>query len=300
LSNDHLVNVPIAESVGDFVRQFSMPDFSNLANPNVYVVAFTLAIVASLETLLCVEATDKLDPYKNVTPTNRELKAQGLGNMVAGLIGGLPVTQVIVRSSANITFGAKSKLSTIIHGFFILICAFSIPTILNMIPLATLACILFIVGYKLAKPSLFKEMYRLGWSQFLPFIITIIAIVFTDLLKGIGIGMVVAIFFILRNHYRNAYSIDEDKVVEKSNCLKMILAEEVSFLNKGSIVNTLNQVPDGCSITIDASKTKAIDHDVIDVINDFTINAEKRNIQVEVVGLSAFTEDITAHHDTPG
>ncbi|HYC84746.1 MAG TPA: SulP family inorganic anion transporter, partial [Chryseosolibacter sp.] len=194
LSAEHLVNIPVASSIGNFFYQFTFPDFSHLANPNVYVTALTLAIIASLETLLCVEATDKLDPNKNVTPTNRELKAQGLGNIISGLIGGLPITQVIVRSTANITFGARSKLSAILHGCLLFGCAIAIPSILNMIPLATLACILLVVGYKLAKPSLFAAMYRLGWDQFIPFIVTVLAIVFTDLLKGIGIGMAVAIF----------------------------------------------------------------------------------------------------------
>lgn len=283
LGHEHLVNIPVASSVPDFFRQFSLPDFSQLNNPNVYATAVLLAIIASLETLLCVEATDKLDPNKSITPANRELKAQGFGNIVSGLIGGLPVTQVIVRSTANITFGARTKLSTILHGVLLLICAISIPRILNMIPLATLACILFVVGYKLAKPSLFVSMYRLGWNQFIPFLTTVIAIVFTDLLKGIGIGMAVAIFYLLRNHYKNAYSLVH--MPEKSNgkpVYKMVLAEEVTFLNKGSILKTLNTLPDGCSMTIDASKSKIIDHDVIEVIRDFTVNANKRNIQVHV------------------
>jgi SulP family sulfate permease len=198
LSKDHLVNIPIASSVGDFFQQFTLPDFSHLANPDVYIAAVTLAVIASLETLLCVEATDKLDPNKSITPASRELKAQGLGNIVSGLIGGLPITQVIVRSTANITFGARSKISTILHGTFLFICVLTIPSVLNMIPLATLACILFVVGYKLAKPSLFVAMYRQGWDQFIPFIVTVAAIVFTDLLKGIGVGMAVAIFYIIK------------------------------------------------------------------------------------------------------
>ena len=266
-----------------------MPDFSQLGNVDIYTTAVLLAIIASLETLLCVEATDKLDPNKSITPANRELKAQGLGNIVSGLIGGLPVTQVIVRSTANITFGARTKLSAILHGILLLICAISIPGILNMIPLATLACILFVVGYKLAKPSLFAAMYRLGWSQFIPFLATVIGIVLTDLLKGIGIGMAVAIFYLLRNHYKNAYSLVH--IPEKSNgkpLYRMVLAEEVSFLNKGSILKTLNTLPDGCGVTIDASKSKVIDHDVIEVIRDFTVNANKRNIQVHVTDIPNF------------
>lgn len=286
LSKDHLVNIPVASSIGDFFRQFSAPDFSHLANPEIYLLAVTLAIIASLETLLCVEATDKLDPNKSITPTNRELKAQGLGNIVSGLIGGLPITQVIVRSTANITFGARSKLSTILHGCFLFLCAITIPEILNLIPLATLACILFVVGYKLAKPSLFVAMYRLGWDQFIPFLATVVGIVLTDLLRGIGIGMAVAVFYILRNHYRNAYTLQQ--IPDRANgrpVFKMILAEEVSFLNKGSILKTLNNVAQGSTIVIDASTSKVIDRDVIEVIDDFKINAKRRNIRVEVTGL---------------
>jgi MFS superfamily sulfate permease-like transporter len=284
LSKEHLVNIPLANSLQDFFP--STPKFSSLSNPNVYVIALTLAVIASLETLLCVEATDKLDPNKGVTPTNRELKAQGLGNMISGLLGGLPVTQVIVRSTANITFGAKSKLSAILHGFLLLICAITIPSVLNMVPLATLACILFVVGYKLAKPSLFTDMYRLGWSQFIPFIVTVAGIVFTDLLKGIALGMVVAIFYLLRNHYRNAYNLETvGNTSTSKQGFRMLLAEEASFLNKGSILKTLNSLPEGSSVTIDGTSSKIIDHDVIEVIRDFTVNAKKRNIDVQVTGV---------------
>ena len=281
LSSEHLVNIPVADTMRDFFAQFTMPDFRHLANPAIYWTAIVLAVIASLETLLCVEATDKLDPFKRVTPTNRELKAQGLGNIVSGLIGGLPVTQVIVRSSANITFGARTKLSAILHGFFLLISAITIPTVLNMIPLATLACILFVVGYKLAKPSLFKGMYKLGWDQFIPFVVTVLGIVFTDLLKGIGIGLVVAIFYILRGHYRNAYVLD---IITNANGkhYQLILAEEVSFLNKGSILQLLNRVPDNTEVTIDGSGTKVIDYDVIEIIRDFKVNAKNRNISVVI------------------
>jgi len=294
LNAEHLVNIPVASSLSDFFNQFTFPDFSQLRSPNVYIVALTLAIVASLETLLCVEATDKLDPNKNVTPTNRELKAQGIGNIISGLIGGLPVTQVIVRSSANITFGGKTKLSTILHGCFLLICVLTIPAILNRIPLATLACILFVVGYKLAKPSLFVAMYRMGWDQFVPFIVTVAAIVLTDLLKGIGIGMVVAVFYILRNHYRNAYSLERLSQDDGQPFFRMLLAEEVSFLNKGNILRTLNELPQGSRVVIDGSFTKIIDHDVIDVIKNFMITGVRRNINVTATNIPGLTEKKTA------
>ena len=283
---DQVVRLPIADSIASFFGQFTLPDFTHFTNPDVYYVAIVLAIIASLETLLCVEATDKLDPYKRVTPTNRELKAQGIGNMFSGLIGGLPVTQVIVRSSANITFGGRTKSSAILHGVLLLVCVIAIPRVLNLIPLATLACILFVVGYKLAKPSLFRAMFRLGWNQFVPFMATVLGILLTDLLKGIGIGMLVGIIYILRSHFKNSFAI----IIEETNGMerkRMILAEEVSFLNKGSIVSTLSSIKKDSWLTIDASNTKVIDHDVIEVIKDFTIDSKNRNIHVEIIGISS-------------
>ncbi len=215
LSDNQIVTIPVATSFGEFLANFTSPDFSQIFNREIYMIAFVMAIIASLETLLCVEATDKLDPQKRVTPSNRELKAQGVGNIISGLIGGLPITQVVARSSANIDFGAKSKFSTIIHGFLLLICAISIPEILNMIPLATLACVLLLVGYKLAKPEIFVEIYKSGRENFLPFIATIAGMLVFDLLKGVGIGMLVATFFILRHNYHNKnltpIPLDEDE-----------------------------------------------------------------------------------------
>ena len=284
LNKDQVVNIPVAPTLVAFFGQFTFPDFSHLSNPQVYVTAGILALIASLETLLCVEATDKLDPYKRITPTNRELKAQGWGNLISGMIGGLPVTQVIVRSSTNITFGGRTKMSTILHGCFLLASALLIPQVLNMIPLATLAAVLLIVGYKLAKPSLFKAMYKLGWNQFVPFMATVIGIVFTDLLTGIAIGMAVAIYYILRGHYGNPYVCELDKKSGKLKC-KIILAEEVSFLNKGNILQTLKRLPPDTHLVIDGSNSRVIDHDVIEVIRDFTINARSKNVQVEVVGI---------------
>ena len=281
---DDLVNLPVALSIQDFAGQFTFPDFSHLANPEIYFIALVIAVIASLETLLCVEATDKLDPLKRVTSTNRELVAQGLGNTISGLIGGLPVTQVIVRSSANITFGGRTKLSTIFHGVLLLICVIVIPGVLNMIPLASLACILFVVGYNLAKPSLFKAMYELGWSQFAPFIATVIGILLTDLLKGIGIGMVVAIFFILRSNLKTDYELFHEKN-DGVRKIRLVLAEDVSFLNKGSIGKALKEFESDSWVIIDGSKSKYIDHDIIEIIRDFTVNAHIRDINVEVIGI---------------
>ncbi|MBL0009279.1 MAG: SulP family inorganic anion transporter [Saprospiraceae bacterium] len=284
LKPEQVVSLPVPSSLGDFFSQFTFPDFSQLTNPKVYSIAFVLAIVASLETLLCVEATDKLDPDKRVTPTNRELKAQGLGNIVSGLIGGLPLTQVIVRSSANITFGAKTKMSAILHGVYLFICAITIANLLNMIPLATLATILFIVGYKLAKPSLFKAMYKQGREHFIPFLATIIGILLTDLLTGIGIGMAFAIFYLLLNNYRNAY--DMRDVSNSPHDQHIVLVEEVSFLNKGGILKKLNEIPENSKVLIDASRSKYIHQDVIEIIQDYIVHAKSmKNIQVEVKGI---------------
>lgn len=285
LQGEHLVQLPVANSIPDFISFFRFPDFSQLSNPDVYVVAFTLAIVASLETLLCVEATDKLDPFKRTTPTNRELKAQGVGNIISGLIGGLPVTQVIVRSSANINAGGKSKVSTIVHGLILLLSAIFIPRYLNLIPLASLAAILLVVGYKLSKVSLYKAMYRLGWDQFLPFIVTIVAILATDLLKGIAIGMAFAIFFILRKNYRHAYHYKKEKKNDR-DVITIRLSEEVTFLNKASIQLSLNDLPRDSKVVIDGSNSVAIDHDVLEIIQDFKrMAAPQRNIDVETIAV---------------
>jgi len=288
LTEKQIVQIPVATDIASFFGQFSQPDFSQITNIDVYIVALVMAIVASLETLLCVEATDKLDPFKRVTPTNRELKAQGLGNIVSGFVGGLPITQVIVRSSANIAFGGRTKLSTILHGVFLLISAISIPRLLNMIPLATLASILFVVGYKLAKPSLFKQIYKQGREQFVPFIATILGILLTDLLKGIAIGMAFGIFYILRNNFKNPYYIikEEDKN-DKEHII--VLSEEVSFLNKGSILQMLNHIPKNSKVIIDGSKSKFIHYDIIEIIENFIIHAKTINIEVEIKNINKLT-----------
>ncbi|WP_114781263.1 SulP family inorganic anion transporter [Botryobacter ruber] len=282
LAANHMVELPEAESFSGFLQQFTFPDFSRVFTYEVLFTAGTIAIVASLETLLCLEATDKLDPYKRISPANRELVAQGVGNMVSGLIGGLPVTQVIVRSSANIQSGGKTKLSSLIHGLLILGSVIFIPGLLNMIPLASLAAILIVVGYKLAKPALFMSMYRKGYSQFLPFVITIVAIVFTDLLTGIGIGMAVAIIILLRNHYKVSHYLYKDKAPAGKEKYYMILAEEISFLNKGEIMQTLRKLPENVDLEIDVSKSAYIDPDVHEVIDDFKETAKRKNINLTV------------------
>ena len=288
LSSEHLVTVPVANNFSSFIGQFTMPDFSQVFNTEIYIVAVTIAVVASVETLLCVEATDKIDPKKRITPTNKELFAQGVGNTVSGLIGGLPVTQVIVRSSANIQSGANSKLSTIIHGFLLAISVITIPNILNLIPFASLASILLVVGYKLAKPSLFQDMYRLGWSQFIPFIITILGVVLTDLLTGIGLGLVVGIIIVLKNNYKNSHFLHMDEVDDGKHRVKMTLAEEVSFLNKGAILHELNRIPKGTVLTIDTTESISIDYDVQEIIENFKKTADNRDIEVIIKSDKSF------------
>ncbi len=283
IENSHLVNVPVPEDMSSFLGQISFPNFAAITNPQVWVIAFTLGLVASLETLLCVEATDKLDPDKNVTPTNRELFAQGTGNIISGLIGGLPISQVIVRSSANIQSGGKSKMSAIFHGFLLLISVIFIPTLLNMIPLSVLAAILLIVGYKLAKPALFKQMYDYGWKQFLPFMITLLGIVFTDLLTGIGMGLAVGIFIVLLKSYQNSFFLHKEGEDVDDNKLKLTLAEEVTFLNKGAILNELDKIPANSYLELDVRKTRFLDHDVIEILDDFAIKARNRNIHIHLI-----------------
>jgi MFS superfamily sulfate permease-like transporter len=282
LTEHQLVSVPVAENITGFFGQFTFPDLSYIDQPQIWITAFTISIVASLETLLSVEATDKLDPRRRSTNNNRELIAQGTGNIVSGLIGGLPITQVILRSSTNIQSGGHSKMSTIMHGIFLLVCVATIPAVLNLVPLAVLASILLMVGYKLAKPAVFVEMYRLGWSQFLPFVSTIIGVVFTDLLVGIGMGMGIAVIILLRNSFKNSHFLH----LENSNGNKHVritLAEEVYFLNKGAIANELDKLPPGSTITIDASRSVSIDHDVQEVIRDFRKSAKSKNIQVNII-----------------
>lgn len=278
----HLVQLPVPKSFNDFIGFFSFPDFSFLNNPNVYIIALTIALVGSLETLLSVEATDKLDPLKFSTPTNQELKAQGIGNILSGLLGGLPITQVIVRSSANINSGGQSKLSTIVHGFLIFIAIVFIPQLLNMIPLAALAAVLIMVGYKLAKVSLFQSMYKLGWEQFIPFASTIIGVLFTDLLKGIGIGLAISIFYILKKNFKNNF-----KKEQTNNEIKVTLSEEVTFLNKAGIIEILEAIPKNSKLIIDGSNCKSIDYDVIELLSEFQVYGSKnKNIQLQMININ--------------
>jgi len=291
ISPEHLVSVPVPDTFDSFLGQFSFPNFGAITNPEIWVIAFTIALVASLETLLCVEATDKLDPHKNVTPTNRELLAQGAGNILSGLIGGLPITQVIVRSSANIQSGGRTKMSAIFHGFLLLISVILIPTLLNKIPLSVLAAVLFIVGYKLAKPALFKQMYDLGWKQFMPFIVTILGIVFIDLLYGIGLGLAVGVAVILIKSYQNSHFLHIEGEDVDDGKIKMTLAEEVTFFNKATILKELDNLPPNSFLELDVRKTRYLDNDIIEILDDFTIKAKERNINIKLVSERGVAEN---------
>jgi carbonic anhydrase len=264
VSSKHLVQLPVLKSFSEISTVLFFPDFNALGNWQVYTVAITIALVASLETLLSVEATDKLDPEKNTTPTSRELTAQGIGNIFSGFIGGLPITQVVVRSSANIDAGGKTKLAAVIHGVLLILAIILLPALLNQIPLASLAAILIMVGYKLTKAGLFKDMYVKGMDQFIPFILTIVGVLFTDLLKGIGIGLIVSIYFILRRNFQNHFT-----KTEADGELHIKLSEEVTFLNKVGIHTTLENAAPHSRIIIDASNCKSIDQDILELLEEF-------------------------------
>lgn len=277
---NHRVNVAVEGKA--FTELINLPYFGGIGDKGVWIAAITIALVASIETLLCVEATDKLDPEKHVTPPNRELMAQGAGNVVAGLLGGLPITQVIVRSSANIEAKAKTKMSAIYHGVFLVICVFSIPFILNLIPFASLSAILFVVGYKLAKPSLFKQMFARGWSEFIPFIVTILGILATDLLKGIVLGLIVAVLFILYDNFKLSHYLEktEDEGDEK---YLVLLSEHMTFLNKASLSATLDSIPENAKVILDKRRVVHLAEDIKDVLREFEQRASVENISIEYV-----------------
>ena len=277
LKNGHLVTIPIAQTAQEFLSFFTHPDFSHLANPAVWTSAATIAIVASLETLLNIEAADNLDPYARVTPTNRELKAQGVGNIVSGMIGGLPLTSVVVRTSANVNAGGKTKQSSIMHGLLLLLCVALIPGLLNLIPLTALAAVLIYTGFKLTKPTLYMAFYKKGWDQFLPFVATVVAILFTDLLIGIVIGCIIGLFFVLRSNFKSAVF-----VVNDDNRFLFRLRKDVSFLNKPIIKRKLEEVPENSFVLIDATRADFIDKDIVEVIEDFLKHAPLKNITVDL------------------
>ncbi|MBZ4033428.1 SulP family inorganic anion transporter [Flavobacterium sp. 17A] len=284
IGKDHLVSLPVPKSFDDFKSILITPNFASVTNPQVWVVGLTIAIVASIETLLCIEASDRMDVQKRYTNTNVELKAQGVGNIVSSLLGGLPMTSVVVRSSANNNAGAKSKLSTIIHGILLLISVLSIPVILNKIPLATLATVLILVGYKLAKPATFMHFWKKGKYQFVPFIATLVFVVATDLLKGVALGIVISIIFVLRGNLKRAYNFKKEEY-EDGDIIHIDLAQEVSFLNKAAIKQTLSEIPENSKVIINAHDTEYISHDVLDLIREFKeTRAIDENIKVKLKG----------------
>ncbi|MDE1151870.1 MAG: SulP family inorganic anion transporter [Micavibrio sp.] len=273
LEGGHLVTVPVSHNAGEFFSNFTLPDFSAITNPAVWTIALTLAVIASLETLLSIEAIDKLDTYKRVTPTNRELLAQGAGNIASGLIGGLPVTSVIVRSSANASAGAHGRLSAVAHGSLLLLSIVLVPVFLNLIPLSALAAILISTGYKLAKPQVFRAKFQKGWGQFISFIVTIAAILLTDLLIGIGIGMVVGLAFIVLENFRSSILL----MVDGNNYL-LRCKKDLFFINKYELKKWLAAIPDDANVLIDVSRVSFIDRDNVDLLSDFMESATYRGI----------------------
>ena len=284
LGASHLVKLPVPESLEDFKNIIITPDFSVITNVQVWITAATIMVVASIETLLCIEASDRMDVHKRYTDTNRELKAQGIGNALSGLIGGLPITSVVVRSTANASSGAKTKMSAIIHGVLLLICVLTIPRLLNKIPFATLAAVLIVIGYKLARPAKLKHFWSKGIYQFIPFLATLLAVVLTDLLKGVALGMIISIIFILRGNLKRAYYFRK-KEYKEGDVIHIDLAQEVSFLNKAAIKNTLNDLPRNSKVVINASDTVYIAYDVLDLIEEFaSVKAQEENIDVTLIG----------------
>jgi MFS superfamily sulfate permease-like transporter len=289
----HRVQLPEADSIGAWLALFTTPDWSALGRGDTWRVAVTIGLVASLETLLSLEATDKIDPYKREAPPNRELFAQGVGNTLCGLIGGLPITGVIVRSSVNIDAGARTRASAFFHGLLLLVALLAFPGLLNRIPLASLAAILLYTGYKLAHPRLFRTAYRLGWNQFLPFATTVVAIVLTDLLVGIAVGLAVGAFFILKNNYEHPFHRTTENY-HYAKLIRLTLSEETSFLNKASIVSTLNELPPGVEVEVDGRRARYIDYDVLEILNDFRETARLRQIKLRLLGIPEVAT--TPHH----
>lgn len=273
----HFIQIPKINSLNDLIGNIQTANFSGIFNSQIWIIAFTIAIVASLETLLSIEAIDKLDPDKKITPANHELIAQGIGNLCCGLIGGLPVTSVIVRSSANVQSGGKTRRSAIFHGFLLLVSVLFLDKYLNMIPKSSLAAILIFTGYKLAKIPLFTEYLKKGWDQFLPFAVTVVSIVITDLLVGIIIGLSTGLFFVFKNNFRLSVLIIKDE-----NRYLIRFKKEVSFFNKSYIKRALSKIPAGASVLIDPTKSDFIDKDIIEIIDEFIVSSKNKNIKVYV------------------
>ncbi|MBO6517927.1 MAG: SulP family inorganic anion transporter [Bacteroidia bacterium] len=300
ITKEHLVQLPEIGSLVAIEGFLKYPDFSALGKFAVIKTGFLIAIIASLETLLCVEATDRMDPSKSITPTDRELRAQGIGNMLSGLIGGIPITQVIVRSSANIQAGGKTKLSAVMHGMLLFGCIMLIPGFLNRIPLASLAAILIVVGYKLANPAVFKRLYKEGQDQFIPFVVTIVAVMFSDLLIGILIGLLVGIGYVLFTNFRSAIKLEKD-----GNHTIINFKKDVFFYNRAELMKCFSRLREGDELTLDGRNVDFIDHDIFLAIQDFYTNSKEKNIKVNLLDITRkkitfrHQEDETTHltHD---
>lgn len=291
----HLVTLPIAGSLTNFFSQFTFPDWSAWSNQQVYVTALTIAVVGSIESLLSIEASDKLDPFRRISSTNRELKAQGIGNLISGLVGGLPITSVIVRSSANVYAGARTRASAFVHGVLLFVCVLLIPRYLNLIPLACLAAILLVIGYKLTKIEIYKKMYAAGLDQFLPFIVTVVAIVFTDLLSGIMIGLVVGFIFVIRTNHHSAITL-----VNQDNYYLMRFNKDISFVNKNELKERLMEIPAHSKLIIDGTRAVFIDSDIYDVVVDFQENAKYRHIEVDLKHFTSKSQNYRRRGGTDG
>ena len=274
---DHLVSLPNPGSVAEFLQQFTLPEFSAIATKTVWTVGLTIAVVGSMETLLSLEAADRLDPYKRISSPNRELLAQGAGNIVSGLIGGLPVTSVVVRTAANVEAGARTWMSTFVHGLLLLLSSILLPRVLNLTPLASLATILIIVGFKLTKPSLYREIFAQGWSQFLPFMVTLLVVVFVGLLTGVLVGLACGLFFIIRTTHHEAIT-----VVSKGSSHLLRFNKDASFVNKNELRCKLRELPDQSEVMIDTTRSLFLDHDIEEILEDFRKLAPYKKIHVEL------------------
>ncbi|MBK8710886.1 MAG: SulP family inorganic anion transporter [Niastella sp.] len=289
LKPTQLVNIP-----DNIFSNISFPAISKLfSNAEIWKDGIIIGLLATLETLLCVEAIDKLDKRNRITPVNRELVAQGIGNIACGLLGAIPITAVVVRGSANVDAGGRTKLSAFTHGLFLFLAVLLIPFLLNKIPYAALAAILISTGYNLTKPKLFRNMWSLGWKQFMPFILTIIVILLTDLLIGVSIGLLLSVYFILRNNFKAEYKITK-KVIQGIETEYIKLNSNVTFLNKVKLRKALDDVPEYSSITIDGGECNFIDYDILEIISEFENKAHNRHIELTLIGIERV--NVTAVH----
>jgi MFS superfamily sulfate permease-like transporter len=277
VESEHLVNLPVPGSAAEFFRQFTLPDFSLFGAKSVWIAAATIAVVGSLESLLCLEAADRLDPYKRISSSNRELWAQGIGNVVSGMIGGIPVISAVVRTAASVSAGARTWLSTFIHGILLLISVILLPAVLRLTPVASLATILILVGYKLTKPSLYRAVYVQGWDQFIPFATTVIGVVFTDLLTGVLAGFACGLFFVIRTNHHEGIT-----VVSKDLDYLFQFTKNASFINKNEFRRKLRELPNDAHVLIDGTRAIFIDHDILEILEDFRELAPYKNIQIEL------------------